>query len=719
MSGIGLPVSVSDGLSSPFADMTKHVVELTNAYGKFQETVSRPVSYNVNDSIGQATMKQRQFNQSVSEGTGLMGNLVSKAKMLVGAYLGLQAAKQAIDLSDTYSGIQARVGMINDGLQSNHQLNLMIFDAANKTRGSYLDMAQTVTKLGILAKDAFNSNAEMIKFTELMQKSFKVGGAGLQEQKAAMYQLSQAMASGRLQGDEFRSILENAPMLAQAIKRELNGIDLKKASADGLITADVIKRAMFNSARDIEDRFGKMPMTIGEAWNVIKNNFVAGMAPMLEALNRLANNPYIRSFVDNSIIAFGLLGQVAGGIFDGINAGITLIGNNWQWLGPIVYAIVGAVALYGAALAAVAVWHGIVGAAEAVHAGVMILWTVATGQMTFAQWGFNSALLACPITWIIAGVIAVIGIYYALIGAFNHVTGQHVSGIGLICGLFGFMGAMVFNVAKNIINHIGIAAEFVANVFNHPTYSVMRLFVNLGKNALGVCKSMTKSFDSVATNIANAMISGANMAISAINWIIDALNKIPGVDIGKVGKMGYTSSITHSISNLESGLDKWLEASKPKDYKVIAPHLKYTDPMDWANKGYEMGANFSKSLKDKASGLIGKDKYKPEKQPDLSEALKNQGSGISPGGGAGNKAQRATAGNTKKTAENTEKFIDDIRYLREMAERQAINRFTTAEIKIENTIHNPQTQDLDGFVDALDNELTSQLERQVDGYYAV
>src|SRR3712207_61356 len=151
-------------------------------------------------------MKQRQFNQSVSEGTGLMGNIVSKAKMLAGAYLGIQAAKQVIDLSDTYAGIQARVDMINDGLQSNHQLNMMIYSSANKTRGSYLDMAQTVTKLGILAKDAFNSNAEMVKFTELMQKSFKVGGARLQEQKAAMYQLSQAMASGRLQGDEFRSI---------------------------------------------------------------------------------------------------------------------------------------------------------------------------------------------------------------------------------------------------------------------------------------------------------------------------------------------------------------------------------------------------------------------------------------------------------------------------------------------------------------------------------
>lgn len=270
---------------------------------------------------------------------------------------------------------------------------------------------------------------------------------------------------------------------------------------------------------------------------------------------------------------------------------------------------------------------------------------------------------------------------------------------------------------KNIANHVGIVAEFVANVFNHPIYSVQRLFVNLAKNALGVAKSITSSFDSVATNIANAMVDGANMAINAINWIIDALNMIPGVNIGKIGTIGHTTSITHTISNLEAGLDKWLEESKPKDYKVLAPNLKYTNPMDWANKGYDMGANFSKKVKDKVGGLFDKDKFKPDKQKGLSDFMNGSTpSGLSPGG---NKAQRATAGNTKKTAENTEKFLDDIRYMRELAERQAINRFTTAEINIENTINNPQTEDLDGFVDKLNDELTSQLERQVDGYYAV
>ena len=188
---------------------------------------------------------------------------------------------------------------------------------------------------------------------------------------------------------------------------------------------------------------------------------------------------------------------------------------------------------------------------------------------------------------------------------------------------------------------------------------------------------------------------------------------IPGVNIGKIGTIGHTTSITHTISNLETGLDKWLDESKPKDYKVLAPNLKYSDPTDWANKGYDIGANFSKMVKNKVGGLFDKDKFKPDKQYGLSDFKQ---SGISPDG---NKAQKGIAKNTKKTAENTEKFLDDIRYMRELAERQAINRITTAEINIENTINNPQTQDLDGFVDALNDTLTGQLERQVDGYYKV
>ncbi len=173
MSGIGLPVSVSDGLSAPFAEMTRHVSELTTAYGKFQETVSTPVAYNVNNSISQATVSQQKLNSEVSKGNRLMNSLGSMAKRLAAAYVGFQAMSKLVDLSDTYVSTQSRIDMINDGLQTNNQLNNMIFESANRTRGVYSDMAQTVTKLGLLAKDAFNSNAELIKFTELMQKSLK------------------------------------------------------------------------------------------------------------------------------------------------------------------------------------------------------------------------------------------------------------------------------------------------------------------------------------------------------------------------------------------------------------------------------------------------------------------------------------------------------------------------------------------------------------------
>ncbi|WAW15458.1 tape measure protein [Peptostreptococcus equinus] len=218
MAGISMPVSVSDGLSSPFQSMTAQVSKLVMEYEKLHQTMSKPLSPSIPsipkptgagigdngpisgppDPYPKMIPTQQQFNAGLVEGQSLMGRMANQAKLLVGAYAGFQGAKAFIGMADTYMQTQSRIGMINDGLQTTEQLNNMIFNSANRVRGSYLDIAQNVTKLGIMAKDSFSSNAEIVKFTELMSKQFKVGGAGLQEQQAAMYQLSQAMASGRL-----------------------------------------------------------------------------------------------------------------------------------------------------------------------------------------------------------------------------------------------------------------------------------------------------------------------------------------------------------------------------------------------------------------------------------------------------------------------------------------------------------------------------------------
>lgn len=713
MAGIDIPVSLSDGLTSPFESMGKAVAKTYDELEKLKKLMEQDFSSPLSD-VGNKTQDntryQQQHNQALRDGEMASNGLLGKIKGIAGAYLGFMGAKKLINIGDAMAGNDVRISMINDGLETNLDLNKKIYEMALRTRTSYIDTSAVVGKLGLLAGDAFSGNDELLRFTELLNKSFKISGASAMEQKSAMYQLTQAMASGRLQGDEFNSIRENAPMLAQAIQKELDGIDMKKASAQGLITNDVIKRAMFNLANEIEGRYNKMPMTFSGIAQNIATNFIVGMSPLWSALSRLWNNQYIKSFVEYSIVAFTILGHVAGAIIDFINGGITLIGNNWQWLGPIIYGVVGALVLYKGALIACAIYQNALCIAQGIYTGIMIAYTVLTGSMTLAQWGFNAALLACPITWIIGGFILFIALIYAGVGAYNKLTGAHISATGLIAGSFMALITMIYNAVVAIMNFILLVIQGIVNAFILGIDKINKGFLMFQKFVLTVARNVTACFDSVATNIANAMVDGANMAIRAINWIIEALNKIPGVDIGTMSELSHTSSITHTIDNRISQIDSQLSTT-PQTW--TAPQIQYKGVKEAFDKGY----NFGEGLAKKVGGVFGLgDKKEEADKFDPSKYLgENANSPL--GGGKGGKALKDTAKNTKKIAENTDTSKLDVKYLREMAERQAINRFTTAQITIENNISNPNTSDLDGFVDHLNTTLTEKMDRQTEGYY--
>lgn len=219
---------------------------------------------------------------------GEFAKIGAKMATAVGIASGVALIKQ----SDSYASIQARLKLINDGQQTVAQFNQKIFKTANAVRTSYQDVADIVGKLGITAGDAFKNNDEILKFSELMSKSFKIGGASAEEQSAAMYQLTQAMASGKLQGDEFRSISENAPLLAKAIAGEM-GVSmgkLKEMSSEGKITSDVIKSALFNSTETINKQFSEMPMTFSEAIEKIKNLLTEKLQPTFSKISKWLNS---------------------------------------------------------------------------------------------------------------------------------------------------------------------------------------------------------------------------------------------------------------------------------------------------------------------------------------------------------------------------------------------------------------------------------------------
>lgn len=363
---------------------------------------------NVAKSIKNGHDNQEQFNNSINTANSNSNKLLSTVKSIVLAIGGVSAIKSLVNLSDETTSNRSRLELIVDDNGSVADLENKIFAMSNRTRSDFLATTSVVSKLGILAGDSFKNTDEIVAFTELMNKNFAISGASIQEQTSAMYQLTQAMAAGKLQGDEFRSIMENAPLLAEAIA-EYTGKskgELKELSSEGLITANVIKNAMFVSADQINDRYNKMPMTWGQIWTRIKNVAIKALDPVLVKINELANNQQVQEMFNMFIDGASLAAQAILALIEGISWFISI-------LEPVAPIILGVVAAYVAfniisgitsgILGLLAIAHGIAGAAEMLHAGE-------TMAATAAQWGLNSALLACPITWIVILIIALIAI---------------------------------------------------------------------------------------------------------------------------------------------------------------------------------------------------------------------------------------------------------------------------------------------------------------------
>ncbi len=291
---------------SPFLEAQQSMAEaLAVQKSLIKENQSLGESYkSLGENINQTNNEQKMLNSSLSTGatnaTAFGDKLVGGMKKYIAMAATAFGGKQLIDASDTWINNSSRMGLLTNSLLEQKVLQQEVYQSALKSRGVYNDTVNVVSRLGLLAPDAFTNNHEIVKFTELMNKSFKISGATTEEKTSAMYQLTQAMASGRLQGDEFRSIIENAPMLANAIA-EYTGVGregLKDLSSDGAISADIIKNALFGAADDIESKFSQLPMTFSDVWTNIGNGATMAFAPLYEQMNGILNNGIVKSAVE-------------------------------------------------------------------------------------------------------------------------------------------------------------------------------------------------------------------------------------------------------------------------------------------------------------------------------------------------------------------------------------------------------------------------------------
>lgn len=663
------------------------------------------------------------------------------------AYLSIQGLingfKTFAQAADTYSSTSARLANINDGLQTQLELQDKIYAAANRSGSSYTDMANSVAKLNLLAKDAFSGNDETIRFSELMGKAFKVSGASTQEQQAGMYQLTQAMASGKLQGDEFRSIMENAPMLAQAISDSV-GVsmgELRKMSSEGQITADIIKNSLFQAAGDIETKFASMPRTFGTSMQLMKNYALQAFTPVLTRFNEFLNSDTFATLANTAMIFIGVMAAGLNQFFDLLAWGYQeasaigqLISDGWSVIGPVIttagLALGSYLLMMGAlkvALIANAAIEGVRALAVGVSAAATMLANGATLTATATQWGLNAAVLAFPGTWILLAFVAVIAlVIYALINWANQTSVV----VGFVAGIFAAFGSYVYNMFAQLWNFIAMVAEFLMNVFIDPTYAVQKLMYDMAKSSIDQMATLAGSFDTAADVLAKVFVTAANIAIGGINGLISALKLIPGVEIDGIGKLSVeatTSVLSKGLKSMASNL----KAPTSSKNVVNIPRAKLASIPGAFNAGKNLGEKTSLAVSDKLNAGIEKIKglmkgpsatenpFNPDALG-VTDAMKGLGGGDLANGGSGTNPTGGKLDSVGKIDDEINIAEEDIKLMRDLAERQSIQNVITLTPSVtfkDVTIR--EEADIDQIITKIEKSVEADIARSAEGVYGL
>lgn len=658
-----------------------------DAYLRLSQTVGNTERY-IRDNVDE----QGRFNQEISAGTQQANELTNTIKRAVAAYVSIQSVGKALNISDELVQTTSRLNMMNDGVQTTAELVNMVYAAAQDARGSFSQMADVVARFGNNAKDAFSSSEEVVAFADLIQKQMTIAGASTQEAANAELQLSQALGSGVLRGDELNSIFEQAPNLIQNIADYLDVPigKIREMAADGELSADVVKAAIFSAADDINSKFNEMPMTWGQMWQSMQNTALIAFQPVLQRLNDLANSEAFQTFIQGAIEAMATLANILLNVFDlAVSIG-TFIGDNWSIIAPIVYGIVAALTAYIAISAIVAAINGVMAMAEGVKAAAQMMATGATFAETAAQQGLNAALMACPLTWIIMLILALIVVIFAVCNAIAKMTGIANSGFGVITGgvnvviqFFKNLGLTVANIALGIGNAIAALASNMMTAFHNAICSVQSWFYNL-----------------------------LSTALSVIEGICSALNKLPFVEFDYSGISSAADDYAAKASEA---------AGNKEDYQSISDAFNegfttfdaFQD--SWASDAFNAGAAWGDGIADKVSNFSLSDVFGQTDIPNVgdytsgfNDAIANSGVGDSIGN---------IDDNTGKIKDSLDVTEEDLKYLRDIAEQESINRFTTAEVTINQTNNNNVSSDtdLDGFITALDDAMGEAIDEVTNG----
>ncbi|HBF1292619.1 TPA: tape measure protein, partial [Clostridioides difficile] len=545
-----------------------------------------------------------------------------------------------------------------------------------------------------------------------------------------------------LRGEELNAVFESAPNIIQSIADYLD-VDIGKIrgmASEGMLTADIVKNSLLAAAEQTNAEFEKMPYTFSQIWTSIKNNAIMIFGVIQKKIEQSMSSKGFRTFIDNFINSLYVLGNVAYNIFNEIisilgspffqafvNAiivGVSLIvqalgwiitqalnianvfAQNWSIIAPIVLGVAAAMLVYNNALLlsiankvkdiALSAKSLVMSFAHIVAESYRAAALVAT---TIAQDGLNAAMAACPITWILYGIIAIVVAFFVAIAIFNHFAGTSVSAIGVVAGaisvaasfignLFIATGNLIIDIVALIYNTLAGFAEFFANFLDDPIGSVIRAVSGMANAVLGIIRSIASAFDTVF---------GSNLADAVSGWQ-DKLQ-------------GWTDKVAGEAK---------IKVERMDPNKLHFDRFNYGKAWD---AGYKWGDKLETNIKDKFDiSKMAEDAKKKLGLDDLWDKKYGLGDGFGSAGlnsplNDAAKGAKDTAGNTAKMAKTMDKSQEDLKYLRDIAEQETINRFTGVNIKIDmnNTNNISKDNDLDGIVNVLTEKLNDAMAVSAEG----
>lgn len=656
ISSINMTISALQKVNGTTVNLNTN--ELLGAQAEIQRAGAQihNIENNITNSINAQINAQNNLNNSMNNSVTTASNLYSKIGKIVGAYAGIRTLMSGLNLSDTISQNTARLNLMNDGNQSTASLQNMIFNSAQNSRGNYFSTLDSIGKMGLTAGDAFNSNTELIGFMELINKQFKISGTSVAGIDAAMLQLTQAMGAGVLRGEELNSIFEQAPLIVKNIANYMNVPigQIKALAAEGRLTSDIVKNAMFYAAEDINKKFTSIPLTFNDAIINLKNNFIKAFEPISVRLSSLVNNNDFKIFSEMVILSMTKIIDITVTGIDIISRIGSTLKNNWNYIGPVIGGVIALTLAYKTSIILTnleLIKNNILQAKNI--AGSMILaikntyLSATTVAYTIAQEGLNAALLACPITWLVGGVMLLVGALYLGVAAFNKFTGSSISATGIITGGIGIIVANIINMGITVWNTLISIAEFMMNIFTHPIYAIEKLIGSFILEFIEKIKFLAKTSD-----------------------------KILG------------TSFTSTLNDAQVWVNSKLEAHKPENYADISSFkANHIDPLKMGSNFYQAGSNLFSGASN-----IGFN-FENEKTNEYLASINK---------------------NTANMGDSLDMTTEEIKYLRDIAEMEVINRFTTAEVKVEvGGITNQVNSDLD-----LDNVVTRITDKMYEGISA-